>query len=329
MKPIKVADGVYCLTVPTPFAVGPVNIFIVVDGNRAMMVDAGPKTEEAWQMLEAGWRELGLNPNRLEAVVLTHHHPDHTGLISYLKNDQPIYGHWRLWPWLTRDVHFAERYRNYFRSLSVRMGVPKEFLNDSPTIDEYLIYGGTGQLHAKLDEGDRIPGFEEWQVFYTPGHAQSHIGLLRDDGVFIGGDVLLETISSNAILEPPYCDTDAVPYTLLQYRDSLKKCLTLPIRKVLPGHGKAYDFQASLIHHKLQEQEKRRDDILQLIKEGRKTTLEIGMSLFKNRWQRQLDLVLSEVQGHLDWLKVEGLVTVEDVRGAWIYKIHEKAGESL
>ncbi|MGV3488980.1 MAG: MBL fold metallo-hydrolase [Tuberibacillus sp.] len=319
MKPVIVAEGVSCVTVPTPFAVGPVNIYIVQSGNKTLMIDAGPKTDEAWLELQSAFAELGVDGENLDAIVLTHHHPDHTGLINYLNRDIPLYGHRRLKPWLMHDEEFADRFKNYFRSLSIKMGVPKEFLNRTPAVDDYLKYGGTGHIHTFLDEGARIPGFEEWKAYYTPGHARSHISLLRDDGVLIAGDVLLEHISSNAIIEPPYDDKDEAPHTLLQYRESLKKCIGLPIKKVLPGHGAAYDFHIELVNQKLREQEKRRDDILHLIKDGKQTALEIGMTMFKHSWRHQLDLVLSEVQGHLDWLRVEGMVRVEEMNGVWKY----------
>lgn len=320
MKPVQVADGVYSVTVPTPFAVGPVNIFIIKDGNKTMMIDAGPKTDEAWEELQEAFAELSLQPNDLDAIILTHHHPDHTGLINHFKKDIPIYGHWRLTPWLTHDESFADEYKRFFRDLSIQMGVPKEFLAKAPSIDRYLRFGGSGVLHTQLDEGDKVPGFEDWEVYYTPGHAFSHISLLRQqDGSFIAGDVLLQHISSNAIIEPPYNETETAPHTLLQYRDSLKKCLALPIKKVMPGHGDTYEFTDAFVNDKLQDQEKRRDAILDLIKEGKSTALEIGMTMFKSVWQKQLDLVLSEVQGHLDWLTTDSLVDIQDQNGVWIY----------
>ena len=320
MKPVQITDGIFSVTVPTPFRVGPVNIFIVMNGDKTMMVDAGPKTEEAWEELKDAFQQIGIRPKDIDVIVLTHHHPDHTGLINYFDKDVPLYGHWRLNPWLSCDPQFMERHKEYFRNLSVLMGVPKEYLDKMPSLDGYLKYGGSGQVHTTLDEGDRIPGFEEWQVVYTPGHAFSHISLLQDDGLFIAGDVLLENISSNAILEPSYNDSVDAPHTLLQYRESLRKCLSLPIKRVLPGHGGVYDFKDSLVNSKLQAQEERRNEIYQLIKEGKSTTLEIGMTMFKGVWKHQLDLVLSEVQGHLDWLNTDGLVTFKIINGVRVYR---------
>lgn len=319
MTAMKVGDGIFSVTVPTPFAVGPVNIYIVVKENRMMLVDAGANTDEAWEVLLRALRDLNKRPEDVDVIVLTHHHPDHTGLVDRFPEAIPVCGHPRLEPWLTKDRAFKERYDRYFRDLAVRLGIPSAFLDRMPKLDHYLRYGGRRALTHKLDDGDAVPGFEEWKVCYAPGHAQSHIALLRDDGVLIGGDVLLEHISSNAIVEPPYNDSEPAPHTLLQYRSTLKKCGDWPIRTVLPGHGQAFAFDGRLIAQKLSEQEERRNRIYELIKSGKRTALDISIALFPDAWKKQLDLVLSEVIGHLDWLKSDGLITVNEANGVELY----------
>ncbi|MFC4617910.1 MBL fold metallo-hydrolase [Camelliibacillus cellulosilyticus] len=315
----QIEKDIWQVVLPTPFAVGPVNAFLLRKNERWLLIDAGPNTDEAEAVLIDALSELGRSPADLDAIVLTHHHPDHTGLIGRLSKAIPIYGHKRLGPWLSQNPAFAKRYNDYFRELARQMGVPDDYAGAIPSLEDYMTFAGKGTVDQVIDEGDRLPSFEEWTVIYTPGHAQSHISLLRNDGLMVAGDVLLERITSNAVLEPPYDKSEAAPKTLMQYRQSLEKCLTLPINKVLPGHGTAFDFTDSFVLEKLSAQEERRDQIFQSIKKEKLTAFQIGQLLFPNAWKRELDLVLSEVKGYVDWLLQDGKIVAVKSGTADVY----------
>ena len=77
-----------------------------------------------------------------------------------------------------------------------------------------------------LDAGDRLDG---WEVVALPGHADGHIGLLRD-GVLVSGDALLPDISPTIGVWPG-CDP------LAAYLATLDRLVAMAPRVVLPGHG--------------------------------------------------------------------------------------------
>ncbi|HSJ74065.1 MAG TPA: alpha/beta fold hydrolase [Miltoncostaeaceae bacterium] len=79
-----------------------------------------------------------------------------------------------------------------------------------------------------LDPGDLVDG---WEVLLLPGHADGHIGLLRD-GVLVGGDVLLPDISPTIGVWPG-CEPDP----LGRYLETLARIVEISPRVVLPGHG--------------------------------------------------------------------------------------------
>ncbi|WP_340309595.1 MBL fold metallo-hydrolase [Ruicaihuangia caeni] len=69
-----------------------VNAFIVQDGHRGMVIDAG--LPGMWPLLSAGLEYLGLRAERLEALVLTHGHFDHVGNAERLRAaGVPVYVH--------------------------------------------------------------------------------------------------------------------------------------------------------------------------------------------------------------------------------------------
>ena len=59
------------LVIPTPFPVGPINVYLVVD-DPITLVDTGPKTDQAFAALREQLRELGFKTEDVKRVVLTH-----------------------------------------------------------------------------------------------------------------------------------------------------------------------------------------------------------------------------------------------------------------
>lgn len=179
---------------------------------------------------------------------------------------------------------------------------------------------GRGNLTSIINEGDHLPGHPEWQVVETAGHAQSHLSFLRhSDGAFIGGDHILQHISSNPLLEPPPLGETKRPKPLLQYRNNLQKCLTLGITHVLPGHGSTIDNIDELIPTRLLKQEQRAKKVLTLLENTSMTPFQVTQKLFPKRYETQLDLTLSETTGQLDFLENQGLIQQEVIEGILSY----------
>src|SRR5215471_15652024 len=58
-------------------SLGVTNWYLVEEGGRAVLVDAGAPKD--WSLLVSTLAERGLPLDALDAVLLTHAHPDHTG----------------------------------------------------------------------------------------------------------------------------------------------------------------------------------------------------------------------------------------------------------
>ncbi|BCJ86124.1 MBL fold metallo-hydrolase [Effusibacillus dendaii] len=315
-------ENVHKLVIPTPFPVGPVNVY-VVEGDAVTLVDAGPKTEDAWQAFESQLKQAGFSLADIDQVVLTHHHVDHCGLLDRIleQKDLPIYGHPLAVPWVAQEEEFFRKHREYFEELYRRMDVEEHLIvrleHQQKMINRVSC---RVRLTDTFREGELIPGLEEWHVYETPGHAQSHIGLFREsDGVLIGGDHIIKHVSSNAIVEPPASPGEERPKTLLQYRESLLKCKALPITTVFSGHGEEVFDVADLVDIRLQQQDERAAKIRSWLLEEPLTPFAICKRLFPRAYEKELGLTMSEVIGHLDLLLERGQAVAEEQDGVIWY----------
>ena len=130
------------IVIPTPFAVGDVNAFLI-KGDTLSLVDAGPKTPEAYEALKHGIKEAGYSFNDIEQVILTHHHPDHAGWIDAFDNAK-VLGHTYNDLWLKRDEAFFRYHDAFYLECLIEEGVPEQYLGWVKKMKRSVaLYGGT------------------------------------------------------------------------------------------------------------------------------------------------------------------------------------------
>ncbi|MEW9500304.1 MBL fold metallo-hydrolase [Jeotgalibacillus marinus] len=313
-------NGIAQLTIPTPFVVGDVHVYVIKE-EKLTLVDTGPKTKEAWLSLEGQLKELGIAPEDIKQIVLTHHHPDHAGLID--RFDQAVVlGAAETNRFLVREDAFMEMHDTFYETSFKEIGVPEAYFVLIEKMREPLQALGQRGLDKTVAPHDFVPGAREWKVIETPGHAQGHISLFRErDGLLIGGDMLLAKVSSNPLIEPPFSPQEERPIPQLQYNESLKKLLDLPISSVLPGHGPVVENAHTLIHQRLKKQHERACYVKQLLIEKEATAFELCVALFPSVYRKQLGLTLSETMAQIDYLLSIGEIEQVDLIGdAVVYR---------
>ncbi|ASK63273.1 MBL fold metallo-hydrolase [Virgibacillus phasianinus] len=317
-----VHDTISKLTIPTPFAVGDTHVYLL-KGDMLSLIDAGVKTAEAYDALTAQLKDLGYHPNDIEQIILTHHHPDHTGLVERFPKANTLAGHKNNDLWLTRNPEFFERFAQFYRDFFIASGVPQSFKGFLKKLEEPIHYAGEGKLTAFLEEDNHLPGHGDWRVIETKGHAQSHLSFFREqDGAFIGGDHILEHISPNPIIEPPYDGEKERAKPLVQYRANLLKCLSLGISTVYPGHGINVLNIDELVPSQIKRQEQRAAKVLQMLEEdGEQTPFQLCQRLFPKQIAKQLDLTMSETTGQLDYLEECGKIRKATHKGIYYYHV--------
>src|ERR671935_1111293 len=75
--------GIHLLRIPTPFAVGRVNCYLIED-RPLTLVDTGPNSGKSLDELERQLFALGHSLEQIELVILTHQHIDHLGLVEVI-----------------------------------------------------------------------------------------------------------------------------------------------------------------------------------------------------------------------------------------------------
>ncbi|MEH7414795.1 MBL fold metallo-hydrolase [Neobacillus drentensis] len=299
-------DGIAKITLPTPFPVGDVNVYLI-KGERLTLVDAGVKTDECWNSFIEQLAELDLSPWDIEQVVLTHHHPDHVGMLEFFSDTLEVYGHRLNERWIHPTEEFFQLQEEFFKEAYKEFGLPDEFFPFLSKLRNTFKYSCNRPLTAHLVEGMNPIGLSDWQVIETPGHAQSQIALFREkDGILIAGDLILAHISPNPLLEPPAPGETERPKPQLQHNNSMKKLLAYPIHCVYTGHGDEVTQLAELIEKRFTRQHERAMTVYSWLKEEPLTVFEICKRLFPTVYQRELMLTISESVAQLDYLSSIG-----------------------
>lgn len=299
---MKVSSNLYQITLPTPMGIGPVHTYLLIE-DRITLFDAGIYTEEAWNSFNEQLSKLHLKVDDIDQIILTHHHPDHTGLVTYFRDRIPIAAHPNVDVWLTRDEEYFTRYEKVFREMFVQWGVPRSLLNEITSLKGSLNLSGIGKVTLPVQHLDRVPGHEDWIALYTPGHATTHVAFLHEqERILIGGDLLLEDISSIPLLEGPYKDEQKRTEPLVQYRDSLEQLKQLEVCKIYPGHGPIIENVNELIDERLQAFQKRSNLVKKLLQHKRLTAYDLCKKLYPHQRKGQLLLTMSQTIGCIDLL---------------------------
>ena len=297
--------SVHRITLPTPFPVGPVNVY-VVRGDGLILFDTGPKIDEAYDALIAALRRLHLTPSDLDAIVVTHGHLDHIGLLRRLVQESgaATYGHSFVMAQWTYGEDKAVQRRAYFSELFASYGVAEpEALECIEHWNGYRVYADDVELNHAIGQGDSMFGFD---IHHLPGHSPSDL-VFNDSqrGFAITGDHLLPDISPNPLMRKPLPGKPKVK-SLVEYRESLRRCRELDLDLCFPGHGDPFRNHRDVIDRLLQRHDTRTAQVLALLQERSHSPYEVSRALFPRLETRYLYLGLSAAIGHLEVLEEEG-----------------------
>jgi glyoxylase-like metal-dependent hydrolase (beta-lactamase superfamily II) len=306
--------AIHCLPVPTPFAVGRVNCYLVED-DPLTLVDTGPNSGTSLTALEAGLAEHGRRVEDLERIVLTHQHIDHTGLAQILadRSGAEVCALAGLVPFLADFGPQMEEADRFAQAVMLRNGIPRDVTMALRVVtQQFRGWGAAVRVTRPLEEGDAL-GFaaRTWRVHHRPGHSPSDT-VFHDEatGVLLGGDHLIKHISSNPLISRPLegGTPEERPQALVMYINSLQATRAMDLDVVLAGHGDPVEDHRALIDERLRLHDRRADKIAGMLADGPLSGYELAQKMWGNVAVTQAYLTLSEVLGHLDLLLARGAV---------------------
>jgi glyoxylase-like metal-dependent hydrolase (beta-lactamase superfamily II) len=303
--------GIHRMAIPTPFAVGRVNVYLIED-EPLTLVDAGPNSGTSLDELERGIGALGHQLEDVELVILTHQHIDHLGLVGLVasRSGAEVAAIEAAVPFVEGFSEEAAADDEFALNLMVRHGIPEEVGRALQSVSAaFRGWGARADVTRVLRDGDTIDFRDRsLRVLFRPGHSPT-------DTVFhdaerkslIAADHLLKHISSNPLITRPPAGSER-RQALVEYMESLSQTREMDLDLVLPGHGEPIDDHRSLIDERFALHRRRADKLHGLISERSRTAYELAQALWGNIAVTQAYLTLSEVLGHTDLLLNDGRV---------------------
>ena len=266
--------GVRAFSVPTPFSVGPVNLWLIED-DPLTLVDTGADWATGLLALERGLRDAGYSLTDVERIVLTHHHPDHCGLTSVLaeRSGATVYATLGVAEWLSRYEALADDHETHQLEIFVQHGLPQQIataLRQTERVARHWIAPAT--VDTIIEDGS---------VLKAPG-AAGRSTTVRATRTWMSSCTRTRVPAglSPAITACP-CTPDRHhvaevrdgwprprPRPMLDYLASLRATHAMEIRAVLPGHGVRFEDVRTLIDHYIRRQELRSSQVLKLLDDG-------------------------------------------------------------
>ena len=308
--------GIHCLRIPTPFAVGRVNCYLLED-EPLTLIDTGPNSGKALDELQSQLGERGHSIDDLELIVVTHQHIDHLGLVEI------VAGHSgaevaALGIAADRLANFsedAEREDAFAVELMLRNGIPEEVAYALQSVSRsFRGWGSRAMVTKPLEDGQVLPLRDRvLQAFHRPGHSPSDTVFWDEERrILIAADHLIAHISSNPLLTRPLGGSGERPQALVTYIESMRKTREMPAEIVLSGHGEPIVDHVALIDDRIAKHGRRKEKIYKLIAAQPRNAYEIAQAIWGNVAVTQAFLTLSEVIGHADLLVNEGRVREVD-----------------
>lgn len=312
------------LSIPTPFYVGDVNVYLIKD-EPLTLIDAGPKTPEAYTALREKLKQNGVDLSDIGRIVLTHAHEDHCGLAKRIRDEAgkaEIYVH----GWETGHL-FGRLSREEHKKIMLRAGIPEtvfaemqQMYAEISLLTDALVQG---EFHELKDEQDLEFSSGVLKVLHTPGHTPGSCSFIRESNrTLICGDCVLKRITPNPTLAPDPFDPEKRFKSLAEYLVSLAKIRSYSPTLLYGGHGEPITDFEEVFNRYVRAIDERQRNIISLISKQGETAFEIARKLFPDAIDRDVHryLAISEAVAHLDYAASENKIAVELKDGIEYYK---------
>lgn len=320
------SEGIFLMEIPTPFAVGPVNCYLLED-DPLTIFDPGPNSGEAIEALVVNLRKYGHELADIERIVVTHQHIDHQGLTQVVQHASgaEVVCLDKCRPWIENFHEESSATDRWASGMLVQHGVGEEVAVALRSVAKaFRGWGCESPVDRTVGEGDFLEFRDrKLEVFHRPGHSSTDTVFWNGETqTMIAADHLIKHISSNPLLERPAAEGEPRPQELVLYRESQAKTREMPATLTLSGHGEPIVDHAALIDERFASTDKRVEKLYGMLAEGGpQTAHELARGTWGNIAVTQAFLTLSEVLGNLDILENAGRVAPAEEAGVIKYSV--------
>lgn len=205
----------------------------LISGTRPCLVETGTATSSA-TVIDA-IASIGLAPNDLASVVVSHIHLDHAGGAGHVTQAFP-----------SAQLYVHERGARHLVDPSKLIASARRVFGDAMDLLGDIIPTAAERVHA-LTEGTLIDLGQgrQLQSFNAPGHASHHVGLFDSEtgDLFVGdaaGVYIPESGDLRPATAPPEFDFDLAKATIAKFRERS------PGRLLFSHYGPVGDVETTL-----------------------------------------------------------------------------------
>lgn len=324
----EVAEGILWIRLPLPMALDHVNVYAIREDGGWCIVDTGYKTKRTiavWEKVLAG----PLKGDPVTRVLLTHHHPDHVGLVGWFQSEKGA----ELWTTRTAWLYsrmmvldeqevWPEETLEFYRSAGMDAEIFEERRSQRPYNFADVVYPMPLGFR-RIKDGDVITiGSRDWLVLTGSGHSPEHATLWsQNDNLVIAGDQILPGITPNIGVYP----TEPMGDPVAEWIESCQKFASVATEDhfVLPGHKLPFTGLPARMkqlednhHHALER-------LLEFLATPHSATECFHLLFKRNIGKLEYGFALVEAMAHLNHLLLKGdIERFKDEKGAW--KWHQK-----
>jgi len=309
--PVELADGIYMLRLPLPFALDHVNVCLLEEKDSWTIIDAGLGSQaclDIWDNLLTSF----LSKKPVKQLILTHYHPDHVGLSGDLVERTGAQVHMSRTEWLMANMLYYDNEGELgakMLNLFQQHGLPEKECEEIKSFKSSYRDRCSKLPNGfnRIRHGDHLNfGNSRWQCRQGSGHSPEHISLYSSErNVLIAGDHILPKITPN--IPMPVQDLTANP--IADYLDSLQTFRDIGEDElILPSHRLPFSGIRTRIDQLTNHHHERLQTLVEACNEP-VTVFDVLPVLFRRELDsNQMSFAMLEALSHMVYLERKGSI---------------------